>query len=263
MFFFLSKLLPLFIYPLGLTCVLLLVALGLLWKRPRLAALPILASLLVLGLGSSGWMSDRLVRSLEFQLLPVAPLPKADAIVVLGGATEPPLPPRPWVELREEGDRVVYAAKLYREGKAPLVILSGGRVQWDVKAPPESTDMAEVMEPMGVPRTAMLEDPASFNTYENAVNVKKIMQAQGIRQILLVTSAMHMPRSLLIFKRLGIEAIPAPTDFLTIRDDIPEVQSTAAGIILNTLPEAEHLRQTTRALKEYIGIMIYRLRGWA
>lgn len=263
MFLFLSKLLPLFFYPLGFTCLLLLVSLGLLWKRPRLAAIPIALALVVILISSSGLVSGNLVQSLEFQNLPTGELPQAEAIVVLGGCTKPQVPPRPWVEVTEEGDRVVYAAKLYREGKAPRVILSGGRVDWWGGGPPESGDMAQLITTMGVPASAILQDPTSLNTRENAVNVKKIMEAQRIHRILLVTSAMHMPRSLLIFKKLGIEAIPAPADFITSQPTVQETQAGTEATLLSLLPDADRLRHTTRAIKEYFGIWVYRLRGWA
>ena len=260
MFLFVSKLLPLLFYPLGLSCLLLIVAVLLLWKSPRLAAIPIVMVLLILALGSNARVSDGLARSLEFQNLP-AELPKTDAIVVLGGCTESAVAPRPWVEIREEGDRVLYAAKLYRDGKAPRLILSGGRIDWRRSGSSESEDMAVLLEPMGVPRSAMLQDPSSLNTRENAVNVKQIMEAQGIRRVLLVTSAMHMPRSLMIFRKLGMDAIAAPTDFTSTQSDPQQVNTTEANI-LDALPDADQLRRTTRALKEYVGIAVYWLRGW-
>jgi len=80
--------------------------------------------------------------------------------------------------------------------------------------------------------------------------------------VLLVTSALHMPRSLLIFKRQGIAAIPASTDFLVTTEDMKQQQSTPQATILNLLPDADQLQQFTRALKEYVGIVVYRLRGW-
>jgi uncharacterized SAM-binding protein YcdF (DUF218 family) len=262
MFLFLSKLLPLFFYPLGISCLLLIVSFILVWKRPRLAALPIALALIILLVSSSAWVSDSLVRSLEFQNIPSGELPKTDAIVVLGGATESQVPPRPWVEIRDEGDRVLYAAKLYRDGKAPRLILSGGRIVWNRGGNPESSDMATLLETMGVPKTAILEDPSSLNTRENAVNVKQIMDTQKIRQVLLVTSAMHMPRSLLIFRKIGVTAIAAPTDFTALQLDQPEARGSIELNLLNTLPDAEQLRRTTRALKEYVGIAVYWLRGW-
>ncbi len=262
MFLFLSKLLPLFLYPLGLACLLLILALVVIWQRPRLAVIPILLGLVLLLGGSNGWVSSWLVRSLEFQHLPAAEVPRAEAIVVLGGATKPQSPPRPWVEVSEEGDRVLYAARLYREGKAPLMILSGGRIDWRGGGPSESADMAELVQGMGVPESAILQDPTSRNTRENAVNVKQIMESKGIRRVLLVTSAMHMPRSLMIFKKLGIDAIAAPTDFLSSQQDTSELTSSAEAVILNLLPDADRLLRTTRAIKEYVGIGVYWLRGW-
>jgi uncharacterized SAM-binding protein YcdF (DUF218 family) len=220
MFLFLSKLLPIFLYPLGLSCVLLLITLSLLWKkRSRLALIPVTLTFLILFLSSNMTVSNALVQSLEFQYLPKQ-IPTADAIVVLGGSTESAIPPRPWIELREEGDRVIYGAKLFRD------------------------------------------KPNSLNTRENAVNTLEIMKAQKIQKILLVTSAMHMPRSMLIFKKLGIDAIPAPTDYTSIQIDQASRNSLEASI-LDLFPDADQMRRTTRALKEYLGILVYRLRGWA
>jgi uncharacterized SAM-binding protein YcdF (DUF218 family) len=262
MFLFLSKLLPTLIYPVGLSCLLMLVALITLWKRPRIAAIALTFALVYLLIGSSGLSTDFLVKSLEWRNIPNGDLPKADAIVVLGGSTRSASPPRPWIELSEEGDRILYAAKLYRDGKAPKVIVSGGRIEWMMGGEPESSDMAVLLTAMGIPKTAILEDPTSQNTYENAVNVKKILETEKLQKILLVTSAMHMPRSLLIFKHLGIDTIAAPTDFLVTQQDIKEEQETSKGRILGLLPNADSVRNFSRALKEYIGIAVYWLRGW-
>ncbi|MFB2897354.1 YdcF family protein [Aerosakkonemataceae cyanobacterium BLCC-F50] len=261
MFLFLSKLLPIFFYPLGISCLLLFVALIMIWRRPKWAAGLISLGLIILLFFSNYWVSTALIRSLEWQNISEDELPNAAAIVVLGGAVLPKVPPRPWVEVSEEGDRILYGAKLYRDGKAPKLILSGGRIDWKNTGIPESKDMAELAQAMGVPKTAILEDPTSLNTYQNAVNVRKILDSQGIeRRVLLVTSALHLPRSLAIFKRQGIEAIPAPTDFITIEQDSEKV--TWQEALLNFLPDVGRLAYSTRALREYIGIIIYRLRGW-
>lgn len=258
---YLSKLLPLFLYPLGLACLLMVVALITLWKRPRWAAGAIAGALIVLLVGSNGWVTRSLVRSLEWQNIPPA-IPNAEAIVVLGGATKPASPPRPGVDLNEEGDRLLYAAQLYRQQKAPLVIVAGGRIRWRGKGSPESADMANILVQMSVPAEAIIQEPDSLNTYENAVNVKKILDDNGIRQVLLVTSAMHMPRSLLIFKHQGIAAIPAPTDFSVTADDLRELRNSPQNIVLSLLPDSNRLENFTRAFKEYIGLVVYRLRGW-
>ena len=260
MFLFFSKLLPLFIYPLGLSCLLLLLALLLWWKIPRFVPIPVALALLILFLSGNTWVSNAIVSSLEWQHIPESELPNAEAIVILGGSTAPATYPRQMVEISDEGDRVIYGAKLYRDGKAPVIIPSGGRIGWIDGGSPEAEDMAQLLQMLGVPAEAIIPEPNSLNTYQNAVNVQEILQEKAINEILLVTSAMHMPRSLLIFQRLGIKATPAPTDYSVVKSPLRE--DTALASLLDTLPDAEHLRKTTRAIKEYIGTIIYRLRGW-
>lgn len=261
--FFLSKFLPIFFYPLGLTCVLLAIALFRFWHHPKSSGFYLISALFLLLITSNGYVSQSLMKSLEWQNLPQGELPKAEAIVVLGGGIKPSFPPRAWIETNEAGDRILYGTKLYLQGKAPWLILSGGRVEWKEKGLPESHDMAEIATLMGVPSTAILEDTTSLNTYQNALNVRKILDNQGIQgKILLVTSAFHLPRSLLIFQRQGIDVIPAPTDFFVTQQDLEDLYKNPQMFLLNLLPTAHNLEKTTKALKEYIGLIVYRLFGW-
>lgn len=263
MFLFLSKLLPLLVYPVGLVSLCLMVTLWAVWRRRRWWATGSTAiALLVLLISSNTWVATHLVQSLEWRNLPPDPVPTADAIVVLGGSTRPSDYPRPWIDVMEAGDRVLHGAQLYKAGKAPTLIFSGGRINWKGGGPPESSDMAQLAQAMGVPATAILEEPTSLNTYQNAVNVKEILEQEGITRILLVTSAIHMPRSLAIFQKQAIDAIAAPTDFLVSRGSIAEISGSRQAILLSLLPDASNLAEVTRAMKEYIGLVVYRLRGW-
>ena len=262
MFLYLSKLLPLFLYPLGFACICCFLAFFLLWKRPRVAAFCMTLALFVLLFSSNAWVSRFLVRSLEWQNIPSGELPAAEAIVVLGGATKSAYEPRTTVDLSETGDRVLHAVQLYRQEKAPLIIVSGGRSDWRGGGSPESEDIAKLLVFMGVESKDIIQEPDSLNTYQNAVNVKKILLEREIDRILLVTSAMHMPRSLAIFKHQEINAIAAPTDFLVTEGEIQELGNTPKGAILSLLPDSKNLDHFTMALKEYIGMIVYRLRGW-
>ncbi len=261
-FLFFSKLLPLFLYPTGLICLLLLVAL--IFRSRRWAWWPVVLALAVLWLGGNRLISMSLVRSLEWRHLTPAVQPDVDALVVLGGGTRPGTWPRPIDETSEAGDRLIYAAYLYQQGVAPRLVLSGGGVPVDgpiVK--PEAVSMAEILEIMGVPPNALWLETNSRNTYENAVETKKLLEPEGIDQIGLVTSATHMPRSVAIFDKQGFDVIPLPTDFLVTQVDWDYYFSPDPAIqIFNLIPTAENLDRTTRALKEYIGILVYRLRGW-
>lgn len=263
MFLFLSKLLPLLIYPLGLACVLLVVALICLKRRPRWAAGAIALALALLLVSSNSGVSTAVIRSLEGRYQDTVNLPEAEAIVVLGGAIKPQFPPRPWIDVAEEGDRVLHGARLYLAGKAPLLVFSGGRITWGQgQSRSEAADMAELAEALGVPTRAILMEPDSLNTFENAAYTQVLLGDRGIERILLVTSAMHMPRALGIFKKQGFEAIPAPTDFHVARDPADPRLNTWQGRTLSLVPQTENLHYFTRALKEYIGIGIYWAKGW-
>ncbi len=263
MFVFLSKFLPLFIYPLGLSCLLLILALLSRKSRQTQSAFIILA-LLLLWAGGNRWVSFSMVRSLEWQFLPPAEIPPADVIVILGGGTDSADYPRPMVELSAAGDRVLYGALLYKQGKAPHVLLSGGNIEFLGEASSTPAEqMAEILELIGVPQSALILETQSLNTYENALYGAKILKEKGYERVILVTSAMHMPRSVALFRKQGIEVIPAPTDF-----KVTELQwrnltrPSFETQLINLLPSSTNLEWVTAALKEYIGILIYQLRGW-
>ncbi len=262
MFLFLSKLLPVFIYPLGLACVLLVISLVLAWWQPRLAAIPTALALVVLIIATMPAVNTALLKSLEWRHLPEGVLPPGEAIVILGGGLKYREQPRPMVEVTEAGDRVLYGAKLYHQNRAPLIVASGGRIGWQGEEPPESADMVELLTMLGVPKAAILEEPASLNTYQNALYSKDLLEPQGIRRILLVTSALHMPRAVAIFAKLGFEVIPAPTDFVITDGGLGGGEQTLAGTLLDLWPDTGRLASTTDAIKEYIGMFVYRLRGW-
>ena len=119
MFVFLSKFLPPLLYPLGLSILLPGPGAGILQKRARLRTTALVLALLIFLIASNSWVALSLARSLEWRYLPTGEIPSAAAIVLLGGGTESAAPPRPMVEVNGAGDRILYAAQLYRQGKAP------------------------------------------------------------------------------------------------------------------------------------------------
>jgi len=248
----LSKVLPPFIFPDGLVCFLLLIEIWTLRRKPRAALYAATGAFMLLLLASTPLVSRTLVGSIEAESVQPDPLPAADAIVVLGAGAWPAEPPRPYIQVDgPTANRLLYAAKLYRDGKAPIVILSGGRLPWNKTLPPESDEMAQVLELMGVPSSAVVQESESGNTYQNAIGTKAILNERNLHRILLVTSALHMPRALALFRRQGVEAISAPTDFIA-----PPTILGGPGWpdwVLSVLPSAEALAQTTSALKELLG----------
>jgi uncharacterized SAM-binding protein YcdF (DUF218 family) len=267
MFVYFSKFLPPFIYPVGLTLALIILAMILSrkFKWRRWQRFVLIMAFLLLWLSSTRWVSYSLTRSLEWQYLPKEPLPEAEAIVVLGGGVNLQTSPRPLPEVNQAGDRIIYGAWLYNQGYADKVLLSGGIVPWlgpDVGAT-EAQGMAELMMMLNVPAEDLLLEEQSQNTYENAVYTREILEEAGINKILLVTSAAHMPRSVRLFEAQGFEVIPAPTDFRVTEADWQFLfEAEPIEQVFHWIPDAYNLYVTTVMLKEYVGMAIYDLRGW-
>jgi uncharacterized SAM-binding protein YcdF (DUF218 family) len=273
MFIYLSKIIPPLLYPLGLVCLMLLAGL-LSQRKPRLQRWLFTGALLLLWLASTRLPSTLLVRGLETRYTTPASLsasalekgleqPVADAIVILGGGTSPAHPPRPIPEMGSSGDRVIYAAYLYKHGAASNLLISSGRIEWLDTQDEPTQDMLFLLEMLGVPEEAVWFEDQSRNTYENAVFSQKILAEHNIQRIILVTSASHMPRAVGLFEKVGLQVIPAPTDFALTDADLQQLYSpNLATQILNWLPSPSNLELIGVAIKEYLGIFVYRLRGW-
>ncbi len=261
MFLFLSKFLPQFIYPTGLVAVLIIIGIAF-YKHPWAGRAALGLALAVLLITGNRTVSKSLARSLEWRHLPQNELPQAQAIVLLGGGTAPALHPRQTTEISDAGDRVLYAAWLYHQGKAPLILVTGGNLPWDHTPSTPAQEMVEILLRLDVPQEAILLEDKSVNTYENAVFSRGILEQAGIQQVLLVTSAMHMPRSVMLFEKQGVQVTPAPTDFQVIQGEKQNAESSVLSFLTNLMPTAQNIELTSACLREYIGILVYRLRGW-
>jgi uncharacterized SAM-binding protein YcdF (DUF218 family) len=181
--------------------------------------------------------------------LPVATVPQAQAIVVLGGGIAPPSGKSTEINLNAAADRVWFATRLFHAGKAPLVLVSGGSDP-ERDAYSEARASAIFLVDLGVPAQTIVLEEASRNTRQNAAFSAALLKARGIKHILLVTSALHMPRAMALFAAQGLQATPAPTDFEAIQSPPPGV--------LAWLPDAQALDGSGRAMKEMVGKWV----GW-
>lgn len=238
----------------------LFLALGLiLWRRSGWGRLFCAASLLVVLIFASPATSRVLLRSLEDQYpdSPVEGLPSAQAIVVLGGSLRVPNLRHREIGLVGGSDRERHAVRLYKAGKAPLVLASGGshRLAGGGRQTPEAQVMSALMQDWGIPSQAILVEDQSLDTHQNAEFSFELLHPKGIRNILLVTSAAHMPRAAAAFRRAGFAVLPAPADFIT--------GWGALDLPLAWWPNADAMAGSDGALKEWLGLLVYRLRGWA
>ena len=195
---------------------------------------------------ASHWLASQIEG--QFSQVPMATVPHAQAIVVLGGTVTPPSGKSTEINLGRAG-RVWYAARLFHAEKAPLVLLSGGG-DLERQAFSEARAMAVFMQDLGVPDQAIALEETSRNTRENAAFSAALLEARGIEHILLVTSALHMPRALALFKAQGLQVTPAPTDF--------EAGQEPPHGLLAWLPDAGALNGSALAMKELVGLWVGR-----
>ncbi len=242
--------------PLTATLALLAIAVVLLLFRGSRAALVVLlVALAWTWTLATPFAAQALARSLEARFEPrdADDLPPVDAIVVLGGGVSPQATPRPGHNLLQGADRIWFGAELYRAGKAPLVIVTGARPFLDA-GPTAAAAAGDVLQRLGVPGEAVVAPGRSRRTFTDAQVVHARLEKRDLTSVLLVTSAMHMPRALATFRRAGIEAFPAPTDY--------EVTHARGVDEYAWLPDAAAFWQSGRALHEYVGLLWYRWQGW-
>jgi len=242
--------LPQFLYPLGLV----LIGLVLIFSFKRsifiTRTLCVLA-FLILFVGGNRFVADQLLWQLEKQFPALEADVKVDVIIVLGGITRPSSPYRQIPEIGEGGDRLTYAAYLYKEGKAPKILVSGGRIGVHQA---EADSMAAFLMMLDVPEDAIIRERRSTNTEENAIHTRKLMLENGLKSALLVTSAGHMRRAAKIFEYQNIEHIAAPTDY--------RISGLEYYWRTDLLPEARHLEKTTSVVKEHLGFWYLKLKGY-
>ncbi len=246
--YLLTKLLPLFVYPLGISIILCFSGLHFLRAgNKRIAIFSILFSIIVLWGSSTKVVAEYVLASLEghYPPLTIEAMPSADAIVVLGGMTRGIVPGTGLTDLDDGVDRLVHAARLFKAGKAPVIILSGGGAE---SYQPESEAMKEFLTFMGIPSEHLVLESKSRNTWENGINTKRILKDLEMNKILLVTSASHLRRAQAVFKSMGFLVIPAATDYQLV---------ARSASILDWLPDAGALAMTTRGIKEYLGWWVY------
>jgi len=239
---------------------LMIVAGLLLWRRwPRTGRAVAGTGLLALAFLSTTGGARLFVAPLERQTAALVAPEKAgaQAIVVLAAGQ---LENAPEYGARAIPDyialaRLRYGAHLHRRTGLP-VLVSGGNGEADVDLDPAKREYAKadamavaLVQDFGVPVKWI--EPRSRDTLENANYSAAMLHADGVKRILLVTDAMHMPRSRAVFERAGLEVVEAPTLFFSMQP----------MSYRSWLPTAEGMRRSWYAIYELIGIAWYRVRA--
>ncbi|NYT38472.1 YdcF family protein [Allopusillimonas soli] len=199
---------------------------------------------------SSLWAGGRLEQL--YAPTPAAMLPHAQAIVVLGGSTANSR--KNWFQPYDDDtavSRVETANMLYHQGLAPKVVLSGAALDGNVS---EAEMMARFLRRHDVPENAILLETQSYTTHENGVYTARLLRNEHIGHILLVTSPLHMPRAMAVFRKLGVDATAAPSPPQIVVPDSPGFSFW--------VPSMRALSASRSIVKEYVALVVYWIRGW-
>lgn len=255
-FFVLSKVLWFFAAPSNLALTLVVLALVFIRRRAVSATFLVLAVAILAGLGLSPLPNALLLPLEERFPVFVDDGRPVDGIVVLGGAEVPDIWARRGVPtFNDSAERVIAFADLARRHPQARLAFAGGsgalRQRQDaIEA--EAKMMREVMPMLGIDPARVTYEDKSRNTVENAVFARALLQPKPGERWLLVTSAWHMPRAVGAFRAAGFPVTAAPTDFRTTGwADLTEPLSRLSF----------GLNQADMAVREWIGLVAYRLTG--
>jgi uncharacterized SAM-binding protein YcdF (DUF218 family) len=243
---YLHKILPLLASP--LFAVFFLVLGGIIFRSRKTS----LVGLVLLFVCSLPILSDRLIAYLEkdYQLERASNFHSADAIVVLSGMvrtiqTKNGLD----YEWGDASDRIFAGIDLFKAQKAPLLILTRGKLPWSA-GKPEGEYLFEVAIKGGVAKESIILTKNVENTDQEAQSVKNLLKDKKSK-IILVTSAFHMPRAQKVFEAAGVSVIPFPVDFRS---------GVGKFTVMHLIPSARALRDTSFFVREVIGRIYYNLK---
>jgi uncharacterized SAM-binding protein YcdF (DUF218 family) len=204
-------------------------------------------------LGCSAWVlsiapvSDAMIRGLESEY-GIPKNPEGDVIILLGMGVDNNAP-----DLSGQGapsdaylTRIVTAVRLQKRLNIPIIVSGAGGSKYGVA---EDHIVKRFLKDLNVPAEKIIIEDQSRDTLENAVFVQEICAKMGFANPILVTSAYHMKRAILIFRKIGLEATPFPTGFKSYRDQPYNWKAF--------LPA--DFRKASISISEYIGFIFYKI----
>lgn len=257
MTFFLSKFLSYILLPPGLF-VWAIVAVFVLYryKKKEIAKIVLIVTAVLIYLLSIDPLADLLLYPLENSHEALDPEGVEDldydSMIVLGGGLNRHAP-----ELEEKAEetvhvpgeamkRLYYAHFLYQKKPVDIIVAGGSGFDREEDAS-EAEVMKEILVNLGIPSEDIIMEDKSRNTKENLENSKKIMQESDLQKALLITSAYHMPRSVMNAKKQDLDFMAAPTDYRTLRGGYD---------FYSFLPKSSEFYNSGKALREYVGIVV-------
>lgn len=177
-----------------------------------------------------------------------------DGIIVLGGSVDTDLSAAHGMPVvPRAADRLFAPAELARRYPNARVVFTGGSASLVPTEAREADYSAPILENLGIAKERLILERDSRNTWENAIFTKKLVAPKPGERWLLVTSAFHMPRAMGIFRNVGFDVEAYPVDWrMGGRDEL----------FAFTRNGADGLGKTDVAVREWIGLLTYRILGW-
>ena len=178
-----------------------------------------------------------------------------DGIVVLSNGRSLPPGNTKIIEWNDP-DRFIAGINLYKAEKSSRLIFTGGVNPLIKGIPPEGNIYVKEAILMGIPPKDLYTTGPVINTFQEAKAIKKLLNKEIIsdeKKIILVTSAYHMKRAKKVFEKEGIIVFPFPVDFKSDKSFINSLSNP-----LKWIPSASNLAQSSSAIREIIGRIIYR-----
>jgi uncharacterized SAM-binding protein YcdF (DUF218 family) len=242
---YLHKILPIIFLPSGF--IICLIFIGLIKRKPLLIWL----ALILFYLFAMPIVSDSIFKYVERGqvIKDITKVPKADAIVVLGGMFNYVKTETGGLNEWGDPDRFFGGIELFKAGKAPDIIFTGAKMPWAEKdQETEGESLKKYAIQFGVPDSSIKISGLVTTTEDESKELRKLLP--NTKNIILVTSAFHMPRSKNLFERQGFEIIPFPVDSKV---------SFESTTVLDYLPEADSFKKSETGIRELIGRLFYRL----
>jgi uncharacterized SAM-binding protein YcdF (DUF218 family) len=243
---YLHKILPLIFLPIMMVIIIVIIGLN---KNNKKYVYTGIGLLYILSTPLFSNFFFKLIEGSEY-IKSVRLIESANAIVVLSGMLEiNEFRNKNYVEWKDP-DRFFAGIGLFKEGKAPKLVFTGGKNPWSTATKTEGEVLKVFAISSGIQPEKIFVTKNVENTAEEASAVKELISP--FKRIILVTSAFHMYRAKMLFESQGFIVIPYMVDYKT--------SPNSAIKIMDFLPSAKNLELSEAGLRELIGRLFYKVK---
>ena len=248
MFFITSKLLAFLIKPIIWIFILIIIAIIFKTKRKKILTYTII----IFWIFSNGFLADEAARAWEIKKEGTLKITDQYEVGIILGGFSGYDPEIKMLDFNAQSDRMIFAEQLYYQGKIKKILISGGNGTLINNNYREAKEIKNHLIRNKIPEEDIWIENTSRNTYENASNSAKILKEKGVNSILLITSAIHMRRSLFCFEKANIRPTPFSTDYTS--------KTRKFNLEYMLIPSMEGFIKWQDLIHEYIGYIVYRIK---